>query len=458
MAAVLTAALGVPAGSALADPGDLDPTFGGGLVKADLRDGDAEQVAVDSVGRVVVAGRVDVSETEYETLILRYTATGALDPAFGGGDGIVREPLPVGGTIAIDASDRILIGGGTESNHFAVARLTTDGQLDPSFGGGDGLAETTVPGVTTAVAIDGSGRIILQGGSRFMRLTEAGTPEVTFGESGVATLPPGLLPGGIAIDGAGRITTAGYVDGSKIGAARLLPGGELDPAFDENGLVATNIEPGSSDFEEAMTVDAGSRIVAVGITFLPSGTDEGQPFIVRYTPSGALDASFAGDGILTGNDEGRYNDIAIDSEGRLLIVGSSDELLLDGGDVLARYLPNGTLDPTFGGGDGFVPVGFGMGTAVAAAPDERIAVAGDYPIGEGLEFGVARYLGGDAQNPPSPPQNPTPVATTPSEPAGTPPLPPPSSKPRPKPKKCKRGFRKKKVHGKARCVKKHRHP
>jgi uncharacterized delta-60 repeat protein len=186
-------------------------------------------------------------------------------------------------------------------------------------------------------------------------------------------------------------------------------------------LAYLDVAPGSSDYADALAVD-GNRIVVAGQTLLPEA-EEGQPFILRLTESGGTDPSFGG-GPIIGGQEGRLDDLAVDGQGRYLATGYDDELAAEG-DLLIRYLPNGSLDPAFGG-SGFVSVPLAA-RSVATDPAERIVVAG---VGGELDFGAARFLGADAPAPgPEPIPAPTPSSPTPPSGESPPPVsaPPPAS-------------------------------
>lgn len=462
--------------AAQAAPGERDPSFGtNGLVETHLggpvsSEDYARDVATDSSGRVVLVGRSERNgQTESDAIIIRYTTSGALDPTFGGGDGIVRLHFGAGsfdylGSVAIDGSGRIVVAGGTASDircttycDPVLIRLTESGQLDPTFSG-DGFV--TISGderYASSVAIDSAGRILLACGSAVYRLTEAGAFDTTFGHLGRAPVEEAYYD--LSVDSAGRIVVA-----SDYGVMRLLSDGQRDSSFGVygDGSASVDISPGSSDFVYAVAVDASDRVVAGGVSFPPGSSWGGQPFVVRFTPSGVLDQSFSGDGIVLGGDEGLVTDLMVDHAGRYLAVGYSDELDT-GQNVLIRYLPDGSFDPAFGGGFGFALVPF-FADDVATDASQRIVVSGvgGEEGGDEIDFAVARYLG-DITPPPPPSPPPTPPPPTPPPPTQPPPQPlasPPASTAVPatsqtaKPKKCKKGFRKKRVRGKKRCVRK----
>ena len=100
-----------------------------------------------------------------------------------------------------------------------------------------------------------------------------------------------------------------------------------------------------------VALQGDGKIVAVG--------DSGGDFaLARYNPDGSLDPSFAGDGMQTtdfGRDFEGASDVALQPEGKIVVVGGGGP----GGDfALARYNPDGSLDSSFAG-DGMQTTDFG---------------------------------------------------------------------------------------------------
>ena len=125
--------------------------------------------------------------------------------------------------------------------------------------------------------------------------------------------------------------------------------------------------------------------------------------VARYTPDGALDPSFGSGGLVTTdlgtvgifNVDCDIDDIAIADDGGLVAVGrwaaeENDFLLI-------RYLPNGSLDSSFGSGGIVHSDVTGMlmnDAAYAVALDEaqRIVTVGDTTLDAQASFAVARYM------------------------------------------------------------------
>src|SRR5438034_25654 len=137
----------------------------------------------------------------------------------------------------------------------------------------------------------------------------------------------------------------------------------------------------------------------------PSSTADCNPrfALARYDPDGSLDPTF-GDGgkQLLGGCAGTVgagmsaNAVAIDPAGRIVLAGSCSVSTF----ALARYNSDGSLDPTFGSG-GFVTTQFAGGSgagdafSIAIDPSGRIVAAGfAFP-----PFALARYTPAGALDP-----------------------------------------------------------
>src|SRR5512144_1533228 len=184
--AVLTLASGIGFGaSALASDGALDASFGvGGVPRIGITGGDDGpsgcKPLVQPDGKILLCGtRLSNGATGSDCLVARFEAEGTLDPTFGNG-GLVTIDFD-GGTggdhaegIALQADGRIVIAGtthgaGLQSDDFAVARLSANGELDRSFAG---TGEATIAfdldaGVGNddvhALALEPDGTIVLAG-------------------------------------------------------------------------------------------------------------------------------------------------------------------------------------------------------------------------------------------------------------------------------------------------------
>jgi len=231
---------------------------------------------------------------------------------------------------------------------------------------------------------------------------QAGTLDPTLDGDGIVATPVGDVSTAarVLVRPDGRFVLAGVTGtGSGSSAGVALAGytaaGALDPTFGAAGIATVSYD--GLDYVGGAALQADGKIIVVGRAAV-------NGFLVgRFTPSGAIDASFAaGDSWLTtsfGPDFTEATDVAVQPDGKIVVVGYT---ALDAGfnDVdwaVARYLPDGTLDATFSG-DGMTTVSFGtlpdLAYGVAIQPDGRIVVAGSALTGGGTTapFAVARLL------------------------------------------------------------------
>lgn len=143
----------------LTTAGAADPSFSGdgfNVLQLGAHTSPGFDVAVHGDG-VVVSTELQTGD-QRGLAALRFTAGGALDTGFGGGDGIAdltpaNDDLEAGG-IAVDPAGRILVGGSViGDNRWAVARFTAGGAADGAFGTG-GLSLFAMPGGSLSHATD----------------------------------------------------------------------------------------------------------------------------------------------------------------------------------------------------------------------------------------------------------------------------------------------------------------
>ncbi|MDQ3799015.1 MAG: hypothetical protein M3384_06160, partial [Acidobacteriota bacterium] len=157
--------------------GTLDATFDGdGKVSTSINNFDAAfALAIQPDGKIVAAGETDTG-TDSDFALVRYTSEGSLDETFDG-DGKTSTPIGSGNEFAeavtIQPGGKIIAAGhsfnAAGNADFALVRYHSTGQLDPSFGGGDGKVTTDFGNSSTdfaaALLMASATRIIAVGGS-----------------------------------------------------------------------------------------------------------------------------------------------------------------------------------------------------------------------------------------------------------------------------------------------------
>jgi uncharacterized delta-60 repeat protein len=171
----------------------------------------------------------------------------------------------------------------------------------------------------------------------------------------------------------------------------------LDPTFGQDGKVITPF-PGTQSVASAVVIQPDGRIVAAGTGGSPTAR---RVAMARYDSFGHLDGSFGSGGLVItdagGGTESWATGIALQSDGKIVVCGvvivvaPSDTAFL-----VIRYLPDGTLDPSFGAGGivitNVLPGGLDQAASLAVGSDGRVVVGGSATYSTGVSaFALARY-------------------------------------------------------------------
>ena len=284
--------------------GTIDTSFGtDGRMTADLGGSDAIYgIEVQPDGNIVVAGKADG-----DFFVARYTTDGELDDTFSS-DGIHQFDLGASNTdvlrgMQLQSDGKIVVAGYNGSGDWGLARLTTDGAMDTSFGGGDGITITDFGGssdVATDLAIAADGKIFVGGytddtsdGSAFdmavARYTTLGVLDTGFSGDGKATAgwDEDDRAHAIAITGTGSVLLGGASDAgtdSDWAFAQFLSS-LATAGFTLSGTTASVTEAGSTDtFTVVLDAQPASDVV---ISVSSGDTDEAtvSPSTLTFTSS-----------------------------------------------------------------------------------------------------------------------------------------------------------------------------
>jgi uncharacterized delta-60 repeat protein len=172
--------------------------------------------------------------------------------------------------------------------------------------------------------------------------------------------------------------------------------GDLDPTFGAGGLVVTEFF-GGSDEARALLVQPDGRIIAVGTA--SEGSPNSDFALARYNPDGSLDPSWGNGGKVTtdlfGNTDFAF-DAVLQPDGKVVAVGETFDPTTGLDFALARYNRDGSLDASFGAGGKVRTDFFGnfdQAFAAALQPDGKIIAAGFIanPDAGHTDFALARY-------------------------------------------------------------------
>ena len=381
--------------------GQLDPDFNGnGVLFIDAAPNSGfdrfEAGLIDVAGRYVGAGRANATDG-FTGLVMRFMPSGQPDAAFGIA-GKVRIP-PVAGFSNIFWSDiaelpdgQLIVAGRASDSPSPnglgpalVCQLLPNGALDLSFGDDGCALPAFAPGSERdriyKIALQTDGRLVLLGttdasaefSSEYVvaRLDVDGSLDACFGDvtcqvGGVLIEPEPeadvgtFTPYDLALAPDGRIVIAGGSSGnqgSDMALIRLLPTGSVDVGGFGNGghrLIAFNEGGNNLDIGRAVVVRSDGSIVITGTVNTSFAVLAG---IAAVDAFGAPIISFG----INGRRLYFFNDVSeghvptairLQDDGKLLVAGYADYDLgasPDSDDCgVARFLPNGQLDPVFG--------------------------------------------------------------------------------------------------------------
>jgi len=335
-------------------------------------------------------------------------SAGDLDPGFGRGGRVVTDfarGAEEAFAVAVQADGKLVAagrtgeGGGSALGDWALARYRTDGKLDHGFGK-SGKVKLDFSGAggddqVNALAVQVDGRLLAAGfapnGWALARFRTDGTLDPSFGVGGKVASPFSGQIRALALTPDGQIVAAGFI-GSDFALARYNADGTLDAAFGTGGVVTTGFGDLFAE-AHAVAIQADGKIVAAGHT----GTVAFA--LARYNPDGTLDPAFGTGGVVTTPFAGMFveaNGLVVRSDGRLVAAGGVLRNDLTSAFVLAGYLADGTLDPAFGQGGTLTTdiAGSGSASSLALQADGKLVAAGsaDPGNGSGLDFALARYL------------------------------------------------------------------
>lgn len=343
--------------------GDLDATFGsGGKVTTDFFGSfdAASAVAIQRDGKIIVARtatRIINADFTFDFALVRYNIDGSLDPTFGSTGKVTTDFFNSSDSakaLAIQIDGKIVVAGNIDNSDFALARYNSDGSLDTTFGLG-GKVTTNFGAIDTvsAVALQTDGKIIVVGGAG---------------------------------------------DSTRLALARYSSDGSLDSTFGSGGRVLTQVSD-FTQFAYAVALQPDGKIIIAGVA-VNAGTSY-DFVLVRYYNDGSVDITFGSSGKAVTdffNGDDLASDLVIQSDGRIIVSGSvktstSFDATYDFG--LARYKSDGSLDTTFGSGGKGTTDFFNRNdrpSRMAIQKDGRIVIVGFATKNDtDSDFALARY-------------------------------------------------------------------
>jgi uncharacterized delta-60 repeat protein len=293
--------------------GSLDGSFDPGTGP----DGEIFAAVLQPDGRVVIAGNFTMFNGIPHKRVARLNANGSVDSTFGFSNGINNTPV----SLALQDDGRIIVGGQFSQvdlvQRFNLARLNTDGTVDLTFDPGNGPN-----GTVNAIVVQRDGRVVIGGTFiGYNGFARGGVARVLSDGSLDPTFDSGTGTGGnvfaLALQLNGQIVLGGrFVQYSGINRtfiARVNADGSLDPGFN----------PVPNDWVQALAVQANGRILAGGFFTNMNGFSLNR--IARLNADGSLDFTFDPGigfaGSLT-NDATQIRSLALQRSDRIVTGGA----------------------------------------------------------------------------------------------------------------------------------------
>jgi uncharacterized delta-60 repeat protein len=339
-------------------------------------------LAVQADGKIIAAGD-DLAGGDFK--IGRYNADGTLDTSFNtNGFAYADIPGDTDGQVqaaTVQADGKVVVVGNVIDGSYsawAIVRYNTDGSLDQGFGTDGYILHPTTTSDNNAlhaVTTTASGKILVGGGTdggfALAQYNADGTPDTTFGGNGTGLVVTHVGSSDVQhgqdsvqslqILPDGSIIAAGIADATThdFALAKYTPAGQLDTSFGNGGTVTTPLDstghvtpPAGNSTQSRIrsaVIQSDGKIVVLGS--VGSLTSNSDWVVARYNADGSLDTTFSDDGVTTADFAGTGAEgysVSLDVNGRIVGTG----MAIDNGVnelALARWNADGTADVTFDG-------------------------------------------------------------------------------------------------------------
>jgi len=329
-------------------------------------------IALQTDGKIIVGGFFTLYNGVASNYLIRLNADGTVNTAGTGLNNSVNS-------IALQSDGKVILSGNFTTVDSVTAnrivRLNADGTNDNSFTSGAGL-----PSAPSSIALQSDGKIIVGGfftsynnllENPFIRLNANGTKDTSFASTLGTGFSSAIVP--ITLQSDGKILIGGaftaYNGTAENRIIRLNADGTKDTSFN-TGL-------GFNNSPRSIIVQSDGKILVGGGFTSFNGVTENR--IIRLNTDGTRDISF-----ITGTGINQFVlSMALQSDGKILVVGlfSVYNGVTENG--IIRLNPNGTKDTSFNSGSGFLPVNAFI-TSIVVQTDGKILVGGGFTTFNGV--------------------------------------------------------------------------
>ncbi|HEX8521344.1 MAG TPA: hypothetical protein VF669_03745 [Tepidisphaeraceae bacterium] len=267
-----------------------------------------------------------------------------------------------------------------------ASRRLLSGEWDLSFGeGGAAVAPGDGNGNALVVHEISGGKIVAAGkgypeGPLVARFNADGSPDASFDGDGSLQLPQkdygNVTAGALAPDG--KIVLLFHGLGPLLRVFRFNADGTVDASFGSGGSVTQSLTKESFS-DERVAVQSDGKIVLAYI----AGGEKASTYVTRLNANGSIDGAFRGGASATPlpGDLGYVNDLTIGPTGKIYVLAGAN---------LLRLKADGTMDTTFGGGDGIASAPY---DSIALTPEGKVVMATTRGYFDSSKILVTRLLG-----------------------------------------------------------------
>ena len=302
--------------------GSVDTSFGGtGTTLLDFSGGDdsINAMTLQTNGDLVAVGSsVNPSSGIASIALTRFLPNGAVDSHFGTKGKVitnVRGVADIASSVAIDHTGKIVVGGlsatgsasdGSLSSDFVVARYTTAGLIDRTFGRGPVITSFGQPSAVSRVLIQSDGNIVASGKTvtslsgldpshlevALARYTPKGTLDTTFNGTGMAVISLSGTSASSAAKSAGTGGNIGPASVSPFALATFSVPSSLSPADTASTLI-DEFQKFEASAQGTVAVTQGGELLVAGnsgsntveAAIISAGVDLAASLIAKLPPA-----------------------------------------------------------------------------------------------------------------------------------------------------------------------------
>ena len=338
-------------------------------------------MTLENDGKIVAAGHTD-TYPHYKFTLTRYNNDGSMDNSDSANRNYTTD-FEIS-AISIQSNGEI-VAAGTANGNLAIAKYNTAGSMDNTFDNDGRLYDSVVYSRSffTRMAVQSNGKFAalgsswINGKSYICQYNADGSLDKTFSGDGVQQINDQIDRYSLSAiyQSDGKLVVGGTSSDRKFSFLfRYNINGSLDTSF------STREKQRIDFYITAIAIQGDKKIVVAG----SKGNFPNSKFaLARFNIDGTPDNSFLGGKIVTdfSNDNDFARTVAIQSDGKIVVAGSTGNLNVNQDFAIARYNTDGSLDKTFSG-DGKQTSRFDSSSyinfieAIAIQSDGKIVAAG----------------------------------------------------------------------------------